>query len=114
MYDRELSKFSNFFILQKIPKNFSHSYQMYTARVPKKHRANFLDYMRNKKIEVSVHFDPPLHEQKYLRSFNKKKLPQTDILSKEIVTLPIFPDMTKKQVYYVIANIKKFILSLNL
>ena len=70
--------------------------------------------MRNKKIEVSVHFDPPLHEQKYLRSFNKKKLPQTDILSKEIVTLPIFPDMTKKQVYYVISNIKKFISTLKL
>ena len=87
---------------------------MYTLRVPKKHRSNFLNFMRKKKIEVSVHFDPPLHEQKYLKIFNKKKLPQTDILSKEIVTLPIFPDMTKKQVYYVIANIKKYISTINL
>ena len=114
IYDKELSKFNNFIILQKIPKNFTHSYQMYTIRVPKKYRSNFLNFMRKKKIEVSVHFDPPLHRQKYLRFFNKKKLPQTDILSKEIVTLPIFPDMTKKQVSYVIANIKKYIAKINL
>lgn len=114
IYDNELSKFQNFFILQKIPKNFSHSYQMYTTRVPKKYRSNFLNYMRNHNIEASVHFDPPLHEQKYLKQFYKKKLSNTDILSKEIVTLPIFPDMTKKQVYHVIKTIKKFISTLKL
>ena len=114
IYDKELSKFNNFFILQKVPKNFTHSYQMYTIRVLKKYRTNFLNFMRSKNIEVSVHFDPPLHEQKYLKSYYKKKLPKTDILSKEIVTLPIFPDMKKKQVSYVISNIKKFISTLNL
>ena len=114
IYDKELSKFNNFFILQKVPKNLTHSYQMYTIRVPKKYRTNFLNFMRSKNIEVSVHFDPPLHEQKYLKSYYKKKLPKTDILSKEIVTLPIFPDMKKKQVDYVISNIKKFISTLNL
>ena len=69
--------------------------------------------MRNYKIEVSAHFDPPLHQQKYLRKFYKKKLPKTDILSKEIVTLPIYPDMKREEVYYVIKTIKKFISKLN-
>ncbi len=114
IYDKELSKFKKFFILQEIPKNFSHSYQMYTTRVPKKYRFKFLNFMKNHNIEVSVHFDPPLHEQKYLKAFYKKKLSNTDILSKEIVTLPIFPDMTKKQVYYVIKTIQKFVSTLEL
>ena len=87
---------------------------MYTVRVPQKYRNIFLNFMRKKNIEVSVHFDPPLHEQKYLKIYSKKKLPKTDILSKEIVTLPIFPDMTKKQAHYVIKNIKLFLLKLDL
>ena len=87
---------------------------MYTVRVPQKYRNVFLDFMRKKSIEVSVHFDPPLHQQKYLKKYYKKKLLKTDILSKEIVTLPIFPDMTKKQVHYVIKNIKIFLSTLNL
>ena len=112
-YNKKLSQFD--FIKTPIcHKDVYHSYQMYTVRVPKKYRTNFLDFMRRKNIEVSVHFDPPLHEQKYLKSYYKKKLPKTDILSKEIVTLPIFPDMKKKQVNYVISNIKKFISTLNL
>ena len=32
----------------------------------------------------------------------------TEKLSKEIITLPIFPDMTKKEVFYVIKMINKF------
>ncbi len=33
----------------------------------------------------------------------------TEKLSKEIITLPIFPDMTKKEVLYVIKTINKFV-----
>ena len=42
------------------------------------------------------------------------KLVETDILSKEIVTLPIYPDMKREQVYYIIDTIKKFVSTLNL
>ena len=114
IYDDFLTKFPEYFELQKVEKNFTHSYQMYTVRVPQKYRSIFLNFMRSKSIEASVHFDPPLHQQKYLKKYYKKKLPKTNILSKEIVTLPIFPDMTKKQVDYVIKNIKTFLSTLNL
>jgi len=114
IYDKELSVFNKFFTVQKTPKNFTHSYQMYTVRVPQRYRNAFLNFMRKKKIEVSVHFDPPLHQQKYLKRYLKGKLPNTDIISKEIVTLPIFPDMKKKQVYYIIKNIKLFLKTLSL
>ena len=48
------------------------------------------------------------------KATGKATINGTDILSKEIVTLPIFPDMTKKQVYHVIKTIKKFISTLKL
>jgi dTDP-4-amino-4,6-dideoxygalactose transaminase len=38
------------------------------------------------------------------------KIPlNTDILSKEIITLPIYPDMSNKEILFVINNIKEFI-----
>ena len=114
IYDKELAHFDKFFIVQKIPKYCTHSYQMYTARVPRKLRSKFLNFMRNYRIEVSAHFDPPLHQQKYLKKFYKKELPKTDILSKEIVTLPIYPDMKREEVYFVIDTIKKFVSKLKL
>ena len=108
-YDLELLKLSELIIIQKIPKNFTHSYQMYTFRISKKYRNNLLMFMRSKNIEATAHFDPPLHQQKYLKDFLKGKLPNTDILSKEIITLPIYPDMSNKEILFVIDNIKKFI-----
>jgi len=108
LYNSELSKPFYKINTPYIPKGFSHSYQMYTITVSTKIRDHLLNFLKKGNIEASAHFDPPLHLQKYLKKYNKKKLPMTEKLSKEIITLPIFPDMTKKEVFYVIERIKKF------
>ncbi len=108
IYNSEISKITDKVSIPFIPKGYTHSYQMYTITVSKQIRNRLLNYLKTNKIEASAHFDPPLHSQKYLRKYNKKNLPITDKLSKEIITLPIFPDMTKKEVSYVIKTLKKF------
>ena len=108
-YDLELSKLSKEMIIQKIPKNFTHSYQMYTFRINKRYRNELLFYLNKNDIEASAHFDPPLHQQKYLKNFVKHELKNTDKLSKEIVTLPIFPDMKNKEILFIIKKIKNFV-----
>jgi len=108
IYNSEISKITDKVSIPFIPKGYTHSYQMYTITVSKQIRNKLLNYLKTNNIEASAHFDPPLHSQKYLRKYNKKNLPVTDKLSKEIITLPIFPDMTKKEVSYVIKTLKKF------
>ena len=108
LYNSELSKPFYKIDTPYIPKGYSHSYQMYTITVSAKIRDSLLNFLKKSNIEASAHFDPPLHLQKYLKKYNKIKLPVTEKLSKEIITLPIFPDMTKKEVSYVIKCIKKF------
>ncbi len=108
LYNSELSKHFNKIKTPLKPKGYTHSYQMYTITVESKIRNKLLHFLKENNIEASAHFDPPLHTQKYLKKYFKKKLPVTDKLSKEIITLPIFPDMTKKEVLYVIRTIKKF------
>ena len=108
LYNSELRKISKKIKLPFIPKGFTHSFQMYTITVESKIRNKLLNFLKKNNIEASAHFDPPLHLQKYLKKFNKKKLSVTEKLSREILTLPIFPDMSRKEVFYVIKNINNF------
>jgi dTDP-4-amino-4,6-dideoxygalactose transaminase len=114
LYNSRLSKITNKIKIPHVPKGFTHSYQMYTVTVEAKLRNKLLNFLNKNKIGASAHFDPPLHLQKYLKKYNKKKLIETEKLSKQILTLPIFPDMTKKEVFYVTDTINKFYKNNNL
>tara|TARA_B100001057_G_scaffold498055_1_gene603940 strand:- start:1384 stop:2496 length:1113 start_codon:yes stop_codon:yes gene_type:complete len=114
LYNSELSKISNKIKIPHVPKGFTHSYQMYTITVEAKVRNKLLNYLKKNDIGASAHFDPPLHLQKYLKKYHNKKLIETEKLSKKILTLPIFPDMSKKEVLYVTKTINKFYKTNNL
>ena len=90
-----------------MPKNFTHVFQMYTVRVLKGLRNNFVYYLNNKGISASVHFDPPLHKQKYLKKYSRK-LKNTEKLSKEIITLPIYPKLTRYELNKILNTIKNW------
>ena len=58
-------------------------------------RDDFVSILRQKDIEASVHFTPPVHLQPaYYDTFNHLNLPVTDKVSNTIVTLPIYPNMS--------------------
>ena len=71
---------------------------MYSFIIKPSKRNNFLYYLKKNGIEASVHFDPPLHHQKYLKKYKKDKLPNTEILAKSLVTLPMYPDLKKNEI----------------
>ena len=108
LYTNGLSKISNKIFPPKIPKGYTHSFQMYTIRVNKKIRKKLVSYLKKNHIEASVHFDPPLHKMSYLKKFYKKRLPTTEKLCKELITLPIYPEMGRNEVNYVLNKIKTF------
>ena len=81
---------------------------MYSFLVKPSKRNNFLYYLKNQGIEASVHFDPPLHRQKYLKKYYKNKLPNTEILAKSLVTLPIYPNLKKNEINKIFKTIKNW------
>ena len=81
---------------------------MFTFLVKKNMRNNLLYFLNKNKIEASAHFDPPLHRQNYLKKYFKKKLKNTDTLSKQIVTLPIYPSLKNSEINFIIKIIKKW------
>ena len=62
------------------------------------------------KIGTSNHYPIPVHLQKpYLSlGYSKKDLPNTEILSKSQLSIPIFPEMKMTEVKNVVNVINKF------
>ena len=71
-----------------------HVYQMYVLQTaPWIARDSLVGRLRAEGIEASVHFDPPVHRQP-AHGRPDLVLPVTEALSRSVVTLPLFPDLT--------------------
>ena len=73
----------------------THVYQMYTIQVPIEKRDKLVFALKEKVIGASVHFDPPVHLQQYYReNYMINKLPNTELLSNSLITLPMYPTLS--------------------
>ncbi len=86
-------------------KDCKHVYQMYTIKVKNKDRNEIAKKLIAAGIGASVHFDPPVHKQPYYLTSNVK-LPITEKLAECIVTLPMFPHLTREELDYIVETIK--------
>ena len=59
------------------------------------------------KIETLINWPKPIYKNKGLK-IKTGKLPKTEKIVKEIISLPIYPEMSNKQVHYVINTIVDF------
>jgi dTDP-4-amino-4,6-dideoxygalactose transaminase len=65
-------------------------------------RAVFINSMKEKGIQTSIHY-PPIHTFSYYRqTFGDLKLPVTEVIGAREVTLPLFPTMTDEQIGWVV------------
>lgn len=88
--------------------NCKHVYQMYTIKLKNIGRTRFIMELRDKGIMASVHFTPPVHLQEYYRNVYKYKkgvLPVTESVSETIVTLPMYPQLNRKELDYMVESI---------
>ena len=77
-------------------------YHLYVIRL--KNRNKFVKYMNKKKIECGYHYPYTLY-----KNYNTKiKLKNSETLSKECVSLPMHPNLKKKEIYKIIEAIKNF------
>ena len=94
----------------KVAKGATHVYQMYTIKVPQGKRNDLVHYLRGCGIGATVHFDPPVHEQAFYKEkmLNTDDLEVTERLSKEILTLPMFPDISSEEISYIASNLRQY------
>ena len=80
-------------------------YQNFVIRVPK--RDELFEFLKEKRVETLIKDPLPLHHQPVLKSFNFQ-LAFSEKLAKEVISLPMYPELDQGQIEYVINSIKEF------
>ena len=71
-------------------------------------RKNFIDYMRAKGIQTSIHY-PPIHQFTHYRDrYPGVRLPLTESVAAREVTLPLYPGMGAEKVALVAGAVRAF------
>lgn len=93
------------------PKGYYCIYQMYTMRVKegKKKRDALQKYLTDKGIGTKVFFEPVHLTHFYREKFKYKggELPTTEKLSEQVLTLPMYPTLTREEMDYMSDTIKE-------
>lgn len=80
-------------------------YQNYVIR--SKERDSLAEHLRKSGVEVLISWPKPLHHHEGL-GLKNFHLPKTEQLSKEVLSLPMYPELSDEQVKYVVDVIEDF------
>lgn len=80
-------------------------FQNYVIRA--KSRNALVKYLRNRSVETLISWPKPMHKHKRL-NLQHFRLPMTERISKEVVSLPMNAEISNEQVEYVIEHIREF------
>ncbi len=93
------------------PSNYEHIFQMYTVRLKDNKTRNSLHkYLTEKRIFSKVYFSP-IHLTDFYKSkydYEQNSLPITERISQEVLTLPLYPNMTAEEKEFLVESIKEF------
>jgi dTDP-4-amino-4,6-dideoxygalactose transaminase len=82
---------------------YTHVYHQYVIRTPQ--RDQLKDHLSNLGIGTAVHYRVPIHQQPAYAKM-KVKLPVTEKLNDEILSLPMFPELTDQEILIITNAIK--------
>lgn len=106
LYDELLSDAD--LILPRRRANATHVFHLYVVR--SEDRDDVLERLRANDVAAMVHYPVPVHLQPAYagRITGAENLPNTERLAREILSLPIYPELTDAEVYKVVAACEKY------
>jgi len=87
----------------------THVYHLYVVRV--KAREVMQQRLYQEGIATGIHYPIPLHLQKAYRylGYRRGDFPVTEELSEEIISLPMYPELTQDDIVMIVEKIKDFV-----
>lgn len=109
--DNKLSKIKDISLPKPPYDYYFQVYQMYTVRVKGEQRTrdDLAKYLVEKGITTKVYFHPVHLTHFYKNELNYDcKLPVTEEISKQVLTLPMYPSLTTEEMDYIVEETKAF------
>ncbi|HPL66558.1 MAG TPA: aminotransferase class I/II-fold pyridoxal phosphate-dependent enzyme [Smithellaceae bacterium] len=98
--------------LPQVPEyEHTHAWHLFIVKVKDYPRDAFMEKLADYNIGYGLHF-PPAHALSYVRKkvgWAGRSLPETKRAAERIISLPLFPDMTEKDVHYVCRAVKEIL-----
>ena len=86
----------------------THVYHLYVVRSP--HRDELLAFLRSRGISALIHYAVPIHLQPAYqdRLLGRERLPQTERAAREILSLPMYPELSEVDLNTVVQAVAAF------
>ena len=96
-------------IVPKQTEYTKHVYHVYSICV--KNREKLLKVLAEKDIRCGIHYPIPVHLQEAYQFMGLKKgsFPIAEKCAEEFISLPMYPELSKEQITYVVDEIKNFV-----
>ncbi|MGB4292610.1 MAG: DegT/DnrJ/EryC1/StrS family aminotransferase [Bacteroidales bacterium] len=90
--------------------NSTHIFHQYTIRVLNGKRDLLKKHLQSRNIPTMIYYPLPIHMQKAYRylGWNEGDLPVTEQLCKEVLSLPICPEIEREQLEYIAKSVLEF------
>lgn len=105
--ERYISAFEKYDIaLPLTTQGRNHTYHLFVVRV--KNRDSFMKKLAECGVQTAIHYPSPVHLQPAYSEYSNqaKFLPITEAQASELVSIPIYPELTDEEVDYVIKSVK--------
>lgn len=98
-------------ILPECPPNLVHVWNQFTIRVPHGMRNSLREQLQRRGIGTEVYYPVPLHLQQCFRTlgYQRGSLPKTERAADEVLSLPIYPELTMDEQKTVVDQIAGFL-----
>lgn len=89
-------------------KGCKHVYHIYAVRV--KGRDKLMSFLKDKRVATGIHYPVPLHLEKVYRrlGYRRGDFPAAEKAAREVVSLPMYPELAEAQIGYVVNEVKRF------
>ena len=83
-----------------------HVFHLFVLRI--NNRDKLINKLNSNGIQSSIHYPLSPHRQKAYNEFNHLSFPVTEKIQNEILSIPIYPQMTKNQIQLVMSSISSY------
>lgn len=96
-------------ILPNPPTKEGHYFDVFQNYVIRsKNRESLVKYLESKGVETLIHWSIPNHRQRMLKNLHRFRLPKTEQISREVISLPMNAEISDENIEYVINTMHRW------
>jgi dTDP-4-amino-4,6-dideoxygalactose transaminase len=92
----------------KVENNSKHVYHQYTIKIEKGNRDDWVKFLNDNGVGTGIHYPIPIYKQEiYQKLGYNMHCPKTEEASNKVVSLPVHPSITEKELAIIVNVLKK-------